>query len=243
MASYPIPSNAKRVTVQGKNARGEYKEKEIWVFPSPDGPGRVMGVDRSGDAIESYSEQEVVERFKEDMASRFALMATDIDGKELRNGDRVRVVTSGQTSTIVGDPDDAQVHLADGSSAHPKKVQKMERTMDAVDMARATRCPYCTKTVAMSRRALGDHRAEMGFCAGSGRRVAEFDSCGRVVFEAAAQTFARDSQGKEIRVGAMVAKGNGRSGRVIETSGSDDVKIDNGLSEEWVKASDLVLLS
>ena len=55
---------------------------------------------------------------------------------------------------------------------------------DAVDMARTTHCPYCTKSVALLARTLGSHRAHGGVCDGSGRRVAEFDYAGRAVLEA-----------------------------------------------------------
>ncbi len=89
----------------------------------------------------------------------------------------------------------------------PADVSMMEHTMDAVDLARTTRCPYCTTTVALEQRTLGQHRAHSGVCSGSGRRVAEFDSVGRAVLES--QTFSSDANvtdrnGQPIRRGDKV---------------------------------------
>lgn len=53
-------------------------------------------------------------------------MATDINGRQIRRGDRVRVVTDGSTATVIGDPDDAKVDLSGGGWAHPKKVEVLE---------------------------------------------------------------------------------------------------------------------
>ncbi|MEO9196310.1 MAG: hypothetical protein ABI445_21875 [Polyangia bacterium] len=55
------------------------------------------------------------------------------------------------------------------------------RELDAVDMARDAKCPYCSKTVSMSARTLGDHRAVSGMCDGSRRAVSSF-SRGVAVF-------------------------------------------------------------
>lgn len=72
---------------------------------------------------------------------------------------------------------------------------------DEVSMARSATCPYCRKTVAMERGgSLGDHRAYDGFCDGSGRKVARFDSDKRAVF-ANMETF--------------VAKAVGHTGNVL----------------------------
>lgn len=51
---------------------------------------------------------------------------------------------------------------------------------DDVLMASSASCPYCTKTVAMSRATLGFHRVHGGACDGSGRAVARLDR-GRAV--------------------------------------------------------------
>lgn len=51
----------------------------------------------------------------------------------------------------------------------------------AVMSATSALCPYCSRSVAMSRGSLGEHRAHGGVCDGAGRRVASFDALGRAV--------------------------------------------------------------
>lgn len=70
-----------------------------------------------------------------------------------------------------------------GSGKTMSEARSMSAELDAVDFARSTHCPYCTRSVVLHARTLGDHRTYGGVCDGSGRRVAEFDSMGRPVLE------------------------------------------------------------
>lgn len=92
----------------------------------------------------------------------------------------------------------------------------------AVMSATSALCPYCSRSVSMSRGSLGEHRAHGGVCDGAGRRVSSFDAYGRAVLMAAA-----DSRGQQINRGDRVRRhDDGSVGRVVEVG-------DDRLSVVW----------
>lgn len=53
-------------------------------------------------------------------------VSEDINGREIRRGARVRVVTDGTTATVIGDPNEIKVDLSNGETAHPRKLMVLE---------------------------------------------------------------------------------------------------------------------
>lgn len=120
-------------------------------------------------------------------------MATDIDGREIHRGDKIRVVTSGATGEVLSvnpsqvnyyreTPGNDNDHTSQ-PSCHPKKCKVIGYEVhSALSYETSATCPYCSKTVSMSRGVLGDHRDASGGCLGANRAVARFDTRGRAVF-------------------------------------------------------------
>lgn len=115
-----------------------------------------------------------------------------------------------------------EVYLCDDCASKLADPAAMSRPLDAVDFARSTRCPYCTKSVSLHARTIAEHRApSSATCDGSNRRVAEFDYAGRAVLEAQSFGF---SPGQRVRgIGGIV---DGAEGEVVrDLNGGIEMRI------------------
>lgn len=100
-------------------------------------------------------------------------------------GDKIRYNDDGpQTGRVENCGEDSRGIIysvsRDGGGSFYVREPQITGKMSANLMSSSASCPYCSKTVSMSRGALGDHRVPGGVCDGSGKSVARVEM-GRAV--------------------------------------------------------------